>query len=127
MPPVIKFIIEACCFKICFDQIFVFLFFMGGFNRRCNYDQADYLRLCHTLSYKWPPLEYHSKLAKKHSIVFKTLPIHFKTNVSTCCCLNLLVYFWLNILCLNKLWSKSQSCNDSVFTYVNIFKFYSKY
>ena len=27
-------------FKICFDQIFVVNCFMGGFNRRCSYDQA---------------------------------------------------------------------------------------
>ena len=27
-------------FKIFFDQIFVHFCFMGGFNRRCSYDQA---------------------------------------------------------------------------------------
>ena len=26
--------------KIFFDQIFVHFYFMGGFNRRCSYDQA---------------------------------------------------------------------------------------
>ena len=39
-------------------RFFYFDCLMGGFNRRCNYDQADYQRLCHPISYITPPSFY---------------------------------------------------------------------
>ena len=51
-----SFICNMLLLKSVLIRFFYFDCLMGGFNRRCNYDQADYQRLCHLISYLWSPL-----------------------------------------------------------------------
>ena len=65
-----SFICSMLLLKSVLIRFFYFDFLMRGFSRRCNYDQAEYQRLCH-LIYLWLPAR--QQAGKKHSLVFKTL------------------------------------------------------
>ena len=48
--------------------------FMGGFNRRCSYEQAVFFKVYATHFLMWPPLWYNSKLAKSIPLFLNPSP-----------------------------------------------------
>ena len=68
-------------FNIFFDQIFVHFCFVGGFSRRCSYDQAVLSKFMPRISLYCRHYDITASWQKKHSTVFKSSPIHSKITV----------------------------------------------
>ena len=63
---------------ISFWQDFCTFLFCGRFQQEMQLWPSCFIKVYATYFFIWPPLWYNSKLAKKHSTVFKSSPIHSK-------------------------------------------------